>query len=1225
MSLQWNDHTFEDVLFQPRGRVEPFLVQQQRGLLNMTVNPAKYENASVFHQTEWVDVDTITINLAGNLVLLLLVLTYFWSSRRHYPSYFSCKRYFLPDETPPDLPSSGFLSWIMPLMAFPEDDILTYAGFDAAIFLRFYAVAFKVFALFAPYGLLVLIPVNIYEKNSADERHESNINTFNRLSMSNIQHYDSRMWLHALGIYLLSALAMYFLVVEYRYYTNLRHRFLRRKSAHLRTIVVQGVPREMRSDSKLFTYFNTLYPEEVVNVHIPQNLSVLRRLIRERQAVLENLGRGLAEKGVRGEEQYHYTGGWCSRRTRVNTVGFCSTQLDRLNLAIATEQDKRRPPRRRRFGWGPTLPSISSVDMSYDLSANPDHKAGPIERVVVEEGLEEDDEEYLDAEDGGTRGDGGCEDTHHREGEVVDGVQEEGGGEVGGSVTGAGSSSPGLNGAGNRTAADAMAEAEVKVVGTPAEGVGAMEAGGKGGTGADKQGFRPDAEVVKGLGGDGLQYDSGTVKTLQQYQEGYWGKGYQSGSGGSGGEGGWGSTVRPSVAPRLSVDLINVDPVKELVKTTAQQMRAKSRHNRSAKNNTSTKTGGAANGGYGTAVMTDARTPPKNASPSSNGLSPMPTVVSGGTPGVNDGGGTGIGISGSGSRRYWSGRVGAGSNGVGSESMSLLGRQQQDHQYRQHYHHRKPMMRKGKGYSSRAFVTFRSFGAATVARQVLHCARPGRMAASSAPEPRDVYWPNAIVTRRQHTARRVCVEVFLGVLMLLFPVLVTMLSFVFSAENLMHRSEVVSNLCRRSSLFQSMIELIQPMSIITVMAALPVLLRWVGHFEGNLAESWIQMQTLSRYFTFQVLNVFLVTTVAGFAVEILTQQLHAQIVKRLVDDPSVLFTLLGETLPKVCGFFCDYVIIRAFTGMSMELVRAYTLLSALVAMVTKKKKWGRSMYSDAVEARSQRFDSQASNASSVGGGVGKGVMGYGMAGRHLPIPGGARAGRGGSSASGSASPVTPVHSSRAPMHPGGFLYGQMYAQDLLVVVVVMTYACVAPIVIIPALMFFFMAQVVYRHQLLYVYVPTFESGGSFFPKMFRRWIFALFTAQATMIGMCLLKQGFKQAYSVMFLMVLTYVYKRKVRSTYEPVSFSLPLEIARGLDLDRAESGPEGQEEDEALHPAADEYLQPELREPAFVSPEDIFQRRGGGGIGGGGAGGPGGGGGGDEAGCEKMLPDETF
>lgn len=55
---------------------------------------------------------------------------------------------------------------------------------------------------------------------------------------------------------------------------------------------------------------------QVVNVHIPQNLSALRRLIRERQAVLENLGRGLAEKGVRGEEQYHYTGGWMGRWMR---------------------------------------------------------------------------------------------------------------------------------------------------------------------------------------------------------------------------------------------------------------------------------------------------------------------------------------------------------------------------------------------------------------------------------------------------------------------------------------------------------------------------------------------------------------------------------------------------------------------------------------------------------------------------------------------------------------------------------------------------------------------------------------------------------------------------------------------------------------------------------------------------------------------------------------------
>ncbi|CAN0033062.1 unnamed protein product, partial [Hapterophycus canaliculatus] len=199
--------------------------------------------------------------------------------------------------------------------------------------------------------------------------------------------------------------------------------------------------------------------------------------------------------------------------------------------------------------------------------------------------------------------------------------------------------------------------------------------------------------------------------------------------------------------------------------------------------------------------------------------------------------------------------------------------------------------------------------------------------------------------------------------------------------------------------------------------------------------------------------------------QILTQQLHAQIVKRLVDDPSVLFTLLGETLPKVCGFFCDYVIIRAFTGMSMELVRAYALLPALVAMMTRKKKWGRTMHGNTAESRRQRFDSHASNASNGCGGSGVGAgIGNGMAGRHLPIPGSGGGGPG--SVSGSASPVNSLHPTRIPLNPGGFYYGQMYAQDLLVVVVVMTYACVAPVVIIPALMFFSMAQVVYRHQLL---------------------------------------------------------------------------------------------------------------------------------------------------------------
>ena len=54
------------------------------------------------------------------------------------------------------------------------------------------------------------------------------------------------------------------------------------------------------------------------------------------------------------------------------------------------------------------------------------------------------------------------------------------------------------------------------------------------------------------------------------------------------------------------------------------------------------------------------------------------------------------------------------------------------------------------------------------------------------------------------------------------------------------------------------------------------------------------------------------------------------------------------------------------------------------------------------------------------------------------------------------------------------------------------------------------------------------------------------------------------------------------------------MEIARGLDLDRAENGSWEQGENEALDPTTNEYLQPELREPAFVGAEDLLNGPGG-------------------------------
>ena len=136
-------------------------------------------------------------------------------------------------------------------------------------------------------------------------------------------------------------------------------------------------------------------------------------------------------------------------------------------------------------------------------------------------------------------------------------------------------------------------------------------------------------------------------------------------------------------------------------------------------------------------------------------------------------------------------------------------------------------------------------------------------------------------------------------------------------------------------------------------------------------------------------------------------------------------------------------------------------------------------------------------------------------------------------------------------NPGNFPYGKWVAQDMLIVIVTMTYACIAPIIVIPGIMFFCMGLVCYKHQLLFIYVQVFESGGMFWPKIYRRWIFAMFIAQSTLAGMFILKYAYPQLYCQFALMAITMVFKLKMKSTYttaHSVAAHLPLELATSLD-----------------------------------------------------------------------------
>ena len=90
------------------------------------------------------------------------------------------------------------------------------------------------------------------------------------------------------------------------------------------------------------------------------------------------------------------------------------------------------------------------------------------------------------------------------------------------------------------------------------------------------------------------------------------------------------------------------------------------------------------------------------------------------------------------------------------------------------------------------------------------------------------------------------------------------------------------------------------------------------------------------------------------------------------------------------------------------------------------------------------------------------------------------------------------------------LYGWEYPTQFLVIIICFTYACITPIVLPVGAVYFFFALLVYKKQSLYVYTPTYESGGRMFPQAVSKTLFALLISQLTFIGYTLIRKGIFQ-------------------------------------------------------------------------------------------------------------------
>jgi hypothetical protein len=89
--------------------------------------------------------------------------------------------------------------------------------------------------------------------------------------------------------------------------------------------------------------------------------------------------------------------------------------------------------------------------------------------------------------------------------------------------------------------------------------------------------------------------------------------------------------------------------------------------------------------------------------------------------------------------------------------------------------------------------------------------------------------------------------------------------------------------------------------------------------------------------------------------------------------------------------------------------------------------------------------------------------------------------------------------------PENVQYGWEFPTQLLVIIICFTYACICPIILPVGAIFFGMALMVYKKQLLYVYTPVYESGGALFPDVCQKTLGGLICGQLTFIGYTIIR------------------------------------------------------------------------------------------------------------------------
>jgi len=256
-----------------------------------------------------VDVSDVMVSFGFNSFLFIFLIISYEIVSRMVPSVYQSRKLHVSDDSKVvDIPYSILpLSWVPAVLSTSWLTVRKCGGLDSYFFLRFIRMCFRITFVSGLWGMCTLFPVFGTGNQGATGWYF--------FSMANIGNASWRLWFPTSFMILLTIYVLFVINEEYRHYLDLRMQYLAEgdnagelNAQPQHSLIVEEIPRELRSDTALYEYFDNLFPGQVHSACVVLNIPDLEKVCAKRKRTVRRVEKSIAYQEATGTRATHVIG-----------------------------------------------------------------------------------------------------------------------------------------------------------------------------------------------------------------------------------------------------------------------------------------------------------------------------------------------------------------------------------------------------------------------------------------------------------------------------------------------------------------------------------------------------------------------------------------------------------------------------------------------------------------------------------------------------------------------------------------------------------------------------------------------------------------------------------------------------------------------------------------------------------------------------------------------------